>query len=356
MNFHATLNAQYDEAVAVLRQGSFFVGGRQVKACGAFDERAGVILPSTGQTFWTDQMYVQYQVPLNPRRYPLVFVHGGGGTGQVWETTPDGREGFQTIFLRRGFAVYTVDAPRGGRSGFPGFNGELGKLDASQQIVPDSTFRPGIQHAWSRWRLGPRYPEVFERQAFPMEAVDQFFKHVRPIVSDDAEVVSHALVTLLERIGPAILVTHSNGGLWGWLAASRCANVKAVVSYEPGFVFPRGKFPPSIKLFKGCLPPGTPIESSEFRQLASVPIQIVFGDNIPSEPVPELPADARRAQLELSHLFVRSINNEHGKASVLMLSDVGLTGNSHFMFLDTNNLEVADQLSSFLSAHELDIC
>ena len=188
-----------------------------------------------------------------------------------------------------------------------------------------------------------------------MTAVDQFFKHVRPVVSDEPEVISDALISLLEKIGPAILVTHSNGGLWGWLAASRCANVKAVVSYEPGFVFPRDGCPPSVKLFKGSLPSGVAIEPSEFRQLAKVPVQIVFGDNIPNEPVPELPADARRAQVELSHLFVRAINHENGKASVLMLSDVGLTGNSHFMFLDTNNLQVADQLSSFLSDHELDI-
>jgi hypothetical protein len=127
-----------------------------------------------------------------------------------------------------------------------------------------------------------------------------------------------------------------------------------VVSYEPGFVFPRDDCPSSVELFKGFLHSGTPIEPSEFRKLASMPVQIVFGDNIPKEPVPELPADARRAQVQLAHLFVQAINREGGRARVLMLRDAGLTGNSHFMFLDKNNVDVADQLSSFLSLHELD--
>ncbi len=218
--------------IAIERQGSFYVGGRQVTAAGSFDT-ASALPPTAGQTYWIDQMYVQYQVPVNPRKLPLVLVHGGGGSGRVWETTPDGREGYQTILLRRGFPVYIVDLPRGARSGFPSFSGELGKLDDKQQIVPNRTFAPGREHAWARWRLGPQYPDVFPVQAFPMSAVDSFLKHIRPSVSEDPEVMSRALVALLDQIGPAILVTHSNSGLYGWLAAARSPNVKAIVSYEP---------------------------------------------------------------------------------------------------------------------------
>ncbi|WP_168226758.1 hypothetical protein [Rhodoferax sediminis] len=82
---------------------------------------------------------MQYQIPVNACKLPLVLGHGGGGTGRVWETTPDGCEGYQTIFLRRGFPVYIVDSPRGGRSGFPSFDGEFGKLDDWQQLVPNRT-------------------------------------------------------------------------------------------------------------------------------------------------------------------------------------------------------------------------
>lgn len=77
-------------------QGSFAVGGT-------------VLTDSLGRTFHGDHAYVFYQKPVDARRYPLVFAHGVGQFSKTWETTPDGREGFQNIFLRRGFATYLVD-------------------------------------------------------------------------------------------------------------------------------------------------------------------------------------------------------------------------------------------------------
>jgi pimeloyl-ACP methyl ester carboxylesterase len=347
--------------ITIERQGSFFVGGRQVRAAGTFDPTASSSPPSAGQTFWVDQMYVQFQIPMKPRKLPLVFVHGGGGTGRVWETTPDGREGFQTIFLRRGFPVYIVDSPRGGRSGFPSFTGPMGKLDDEQQVVAGTTFTPGREHAWSRWRLGPKYPDVFPVQAFPMHAVDQFLQHVRPLVSDDRRVVSAALVALLDKIGPAVLVTHSASGEYGWLTGARSPNVKGIVSYEPGFVFPQGDVPPPIPLYRGMQAAGhsftgagEAITPQEFSNLAKVPIEVVYGDNIPKQPVPDLLADSRRAQVIGASTFVDALNRRGGKASVLMLPDAGLRGNTHFMFSDLNNVQVADLLSAFLNRHRLD--
>jgi pimeloyl-ACP methyl ester carboxylesterase len=340
--------------IALERQGSFYVGGREVKAAGTYDAVSTATPGNAGQTYWVDQMYVQYQVPANARKWPIIFVHGGGGTGSWWESTPDGREGFQTIFLRRGWSVYIVDAPRGGRSGFPSFNGEIGKLDEKQQLIPAQSARPGLEHAWSRWRLGPEYPREFATQAFPLDAVGPFMKTVRPITSDDPEVVGRALEALLDKIGPAVLVTHSNGGLWGWLAAARSSNVKAVVSYEPTFVLPRGEALPTGPARSSRQPPGTPIDSDEFANLAKVPIQVVFGDNIPMEPVRDQPADGRRLQVRDASVFIDALNKRGGKASLLMLPEVGIRGNSHFMFSDLNNVQVADQLSAFLARHGLD--
>ena len=81
---------------------------------------------------------------------------------------------------------------------------------------------------------------------------------------------------------------------------------------------------------------------------------MVYGDNIPKEPIPDLVADGRRAQVVTSRMFVDALNKQGGNASVLHLPDVGLYGNSHFMFSDLNNVQVADQLLQFLSARELD--
>src|SRR4051812_14139696 len=78
-----------DNAIVIAEQGSFFVGGRKVQAPGVYDPTKSPEGVDEGQSFWVDQMYVQYQVPVNARRYPVVLVHGGSGTGRVWETTPD---------------------------------------------------------------------------------------------------------------------------------------------------------------------------------------------------------------------------------------------------------------------------
>jgi pimeloyl-ACP methyl ester carboxylesterase len=339
--------------ITIERQGSFFVGGRQVTAAGTYLGTESLAPPNAGQTYWIDQMYVQYQVPLNAHRLPIVLVHGGGGTGRVWESTPDGRDGYQTLLLRRGYAVYIVDAPRGGRSGFPSFNGAFGKLDDNQRLVSPRSARPGREHAWSRWRLGPAYPDTFAVQAFPMDAVDSFLQHIRPLISDDPEVNAQAIVALLDKIGPAVLVTHSNSGLWGWLAATYSPNVVAIVSYEPSFVFPRGDVPSAQSLVAGTQVSGVPISPQEFARLSNIPIQVVFGDNIPALPVAELPADERRTQVIMARQFAAGLNAQGGKASVLMLPDVGLRGNSHFMFSDLNNVQVADQLILFLEKQGL---
>jgi pimeloyl-ACP methyl ester carboxylesterase len=342
-----------ENPVSVVRQGSFFVGGRLLTAPGTYDPTQGTASTDPGQNFWMDQMYVQYQIPANARKYPLILVHGGSGTGRVWETTPDGREGYQTLMLRRGFPVYIVDFPRRGRAGYPSYNGPFGTL-AGTLVVANRTGQAGVQYAWSRWRLGPKYPDVFPVQQFPMQAVDQFMQHLVPTVSDNAEIISGALVKLLEKIGPAIVVTHSQSGLFGWLAGTRSPNVKGIVAYEPGFVFQQGEVPPAIPLFKGSQPSGTPVTPAEFANLARIPLQVVYGDNIPKQPIPDLVADGRRAQVVTSKMFADALNSKGGQASVLHLPDVGLYGNSHFMFSDLNNVAVADQLSRFLNEKGLD--
>src|SRR4029434_9716151 len=179
-------------------------------------------------------------------------------------------------------------------------------------------------------------------------------RHLTQTVSDAPEIIWGALVALLDKIGPAILVTHSQSGLFGWIAGARSSNVKSVVSYEPGFVLPEGQVPPPVPLFKGTMPAGTALTSAEFARLAQVPIQVVYGDNIPKDPIPDLVADGRRAQIVASRLFVDALNRQGGNARVLHLPDAGLYGNSHFMFSDLNNVQVADELAKFLSERGLD--
>src|ERR1044071_10189729 len=119
-----SLNAQTlkkQNPLIIESQGSFAVGGTVVTAPGTFDPiKQGAYNPAgtdpAGQTLHGDHAYVFYQIPANARKLPLVFWHGHGQSAKTWETTPDGREGFQNIFLRRRFPVYLIDKPRRGRA------------------------------------------------------------------------------------------------------------------------------------------------------------------------------------------------------------------------------------------------
>ena len=115
----------------IKEQGSFAVGGTVISNPGAFD-----LYKQTpeGQTFHGDHAYVFYQVPVNARKLPLVFWHGAEQFSKTWETTPDGREGYQNIFLRRGFAVYVIDQPR---------RGDAGRSTLPITITPRPTSRDG---------------------------------------------------------------------------------------------------------------------------------------------------------------------------------------------------------------------
>lgn len=106
--------------LTIARQGSFAVGGTVLQRPGEYDNSKfiGFGTPvEEGQSFHADHAVVDFQIPAGAHRLPLVFVHGYGQSGRCWQTTPDGREGFQTLMLRRGYGGYVVDLPGRGRAG-----------------------------------------------------------------------------------------------------------------------------------------------------------------------------------------------------------------------------------------------
>src|SRR5438093_4055521 len=193
------------EPLIIQKQGSFAVGGTVITSPGTYD--ATNRSPS-GQTLHGDHAYVFYQVPVRARKLPLVMWHGIGQFSKTWETTPDGREGFQNIFLRRRFPVYLVDQPRRGR--------------ASRSTVPmNLTAAPDEQLWFGIFRLGV-WPNFFPGVQFSQqpEALDQFFRQMVPNTGPfDAEVSVAAVSALFDKIGPGILVTHSQSGGLGWRTA-----------------------------------------------------------------------------------------------------------------------------------------
>ena len=326
--------------LVIQEQGSFAVGGTVVTAPGTFDPiRHGAYNPTdqsvAGQTLHGDHAYVFYQVPAEPRPLPLVMWHGHGQSGKTWETTPDGREGFQTIFLRRRFPVYLVDQPRRGR--------------ASRSIVPMSmTAAPDDQLWYGIFRIGV-WPEFFPGVQFSRdeEAVEQFFRQMVPNTGPfDLEVNAAAFSALFERIGPGILVTHSQAGGPGWRTAMMNANVRGIASYEPGsnFPFPEGDVPAG----------GIAVPLADFMRLTRIPIVLYYGDNIPKEPVEQPGPDLWRRFIATARLWRDTVNQRGGDVTLVHLPEAGIRGNTHFMMSDLNNVQIADLLSQFLEEKKLD--
>lgn len=325
-------------------QGSFAVGGTMFTAPGNF-EVANALKPD-GQTLHGDHAYIFYQVPPKAHKYPLVFLHGAGQSKKTWETTTDGREGFQNIFLRKGYGVYLLDQPR---------RGEAGKstVEATIKATADEQF-------WfTQFRIG-NYPDYFPNVQFPKDkaSLEQFYRQMTPNTGAfDANVVTDAVSQLFDKIGEGILITHSQGCGVGWLTAIKNDKVKAVVAYEPysGFVFPKGELPQPINssgLF-GALS-GVEIPLADFEKLTKKPIVIYYGDNIAKEPTTVWNKDHWRSGLEMAKLWAVAINKHGGDAKVVHLPEIGINGNTHFIMSDLNNVQIAHLMAEWLKEKGLD--
>lgn len=208
--------------LVIQEQGSFAVGGTVVTAPGTFDPiEHGAFNPanqsSEGQTLHGDHAFVFYQIPKNPRKLPLVFWHGYGQSMKTWQTTPDGREGFQSIFLRRRYPVYLIDQPRRGKAG-------RSTKPTTITAAPDDQLWFGI------FRLG-LWPDFYNGVQFSKapEALNQFFRQITPDTGPlEIEININAVSALFNKIGPGILVTHSHSGGQGWLTALKNQNIEVV--------------------------------------------------------------------------------------------------------------------------------
>jgi hypothetical protein len=335
--------------IVIKEQGSFTVGGTVVTAPGTFDPiKHGAFNPanqsSEGQTLHGDHAYVFYQIPKKAKELPLVFWHGYGQFSKTWETTPDGREGFQNIFLRNNYSVYLIDQPRRGR--------------AARSTVPGTiSAKPDDQLWFGIFRLGAG-TEFYHGVQFPKdpEALDQFFRQITPDSGPiDFEINTKAVSALFDKIGEGILVTHSHSGGQGWLTALKTDKIKGIVSYEPGsnFLFPEGNAPGPISYVGGALRAvGVPAE--EFKKLTQIPIIIYYGDYIPAEPVENPGQEQWRAALAMAKLWRDAVNQAGGDVTVVYLPEIGIKGNTHFPFSDLNNLEIAELMAEWLKEKGLD--
>lgn len=340
-----------DEPIVLRTMGSLFFGGT-------------VETMENGETFHGDHGYAQFFIPMEARDYPLIMWHGIGQSGRSYESTPDGREGFMAIMPRRGWAAYIIDQPRRGRAGRT-----LAANTGSD--IPTALYESS---AWDAFRNGVwdaphgKAPYFYPGVQFPRtpDAVDQFFRQQTPDTGveprDNAyrRIMGRTMNALLAQTGPAILVTHSNSGQYGWATAIEAPEgaLKAIVTFEPGQVcLPDGFTLPNVERGdEASWQAELPFRVSEqaFDKLTKLPILIIYGDNIATKPSGIFNVNVWRLSYTWAKLFAEEINKRGGDARLLHLPETGIKGNTHAPFADLNNLEIADIVEKYLHEKNLD--
>ncbi|MEN2738338.1 alpha/beta fold hydrolase [Microbacterium sp. X-17] len=325
-----------------------------IKEQGSFAFAGSVVERSDGSTVHVDTGYVRYQIPVNAKKHAIVMWHGYGQTGRTWETTPDGREGYDSIFLRRGYPVFIVDQPRRGRAGTSSVGTTIASAD------DEGAFFFTDQNVFESFRLGTWAPggePVYnEGAAFPQTpgALKQYLSQVTASTGPDGfepetiELFSDAIAGLIDDIGPSILLIHSTAGAYGYRAAIKSSEIRGLVAYETSpFAFPESMPPAELafdipELANWVDPDFVP--DADFDRLTQIPVQVVFGDYTKGHF--EAEAEHQRAAQ-----FIETLQARGGDAELLNLTERGLTGNTHFAFSDRNSLQIADLLSEWLDAH-----
>jgi len=295
--------------------GAFHIGGRDILLAGL--PRRELVMAEGGQpvqldpngTYRVEQMYAQYFLaePASGRP-PVAFWHGGGMTGAAWETTPDGRQGWLHHFLRRGWDAYLCDAVERGRAG------------AAPHVWQEAPVVQAQEDCYTRFRIGrpgtrPGPGSAYADTQFPLESFGQLAAQMVPRwVHTDAAIL-RAYLALLDRIGPAVVVCHSQAGVFGIRAAyARPAGVRALVALEPASI-------PDL----------------EPDAIYDTPTLIVMGDHMDTDP--RWPRMRQRAQ---------AFAARHPSVTLLTLPELGIHGNSHMLMMDRNSLEIAERVHDWL--------
>lgn len=312
------------------------------------------------------QMYVEWERPEGEAGVPVVLVHGGGGQGTDFLTTPDGRPGWAPLLVDRGHPVYVVDRPGHGRS--PHSVDVLGPMTPvmGSEALRDLFLNP---------TEGPRaHPTAIFGNQWPGGSTvgdpvwDQFLASQGPLMADSAgaqQLAADALVALLERIGPAVVVTHSLGGPAGYLAAdARPDLVRALIAVEA--IGPQFMKAPELGLDLAWGVTSAPVT---FDPPVDDPTQLAltvdtsgpfpFPLTLQEEPARRLP---RLAQVPIALVSGEASGfrwfDEHVRAfltqagctvELVRLWEHGVRGNGHGMMLELNNAASADVLAGWIA-------
>ena len=350
-----------DAPLMLARDGYFYVNAKTADAA--------------GKTYVTDQMYVEERVPARrTHAYPIVMVHGGTMSGVNYTGTPDGREGWAQYFVRQGYAVYVVDQPGRGRSGYlPQTYGPSRNVDRNNSLPrfvaqeKSKLWPQAVLHTQWPGTGNADDPAAQQLMASQLPAIASFEK--QQFLNRDA------LIALFEKIGPGILLVHSQAGAFAWpVADARPDLIRAILAIEPNgppvhgvdFVGAPNWFkegPVALAYGITSVPLAYQPVVKNASELAFVkddkadaPDKVVCWKQ--KEPARQLPNLQKMPILVLTseasyhapydHCTVRYLQQAGVKPSVIRLADIGIHGNSHVMMLEKNNKDIAGVIAQWL--------
>jgi pimeloyl-ACP methyl ester carboxylesterase len=318
-----------DTPLVLKAQGSFFVGGEKVEQT---QGELGDLGP--GGHITVNQMYVRYMVPQDGVGVPVVMVHGATLTGKSWETTPDGRMGWDEYFVRKGHPVYVPDQVGRGRSGFNQAVFNNVRAGSTPPANLPRWIRFSDEVVWPNFRLGSKPGAPFADSQFPVTAVDELSKQGVPDVSfggiPTPNPTHKALSDLASQVNGAVLMGHSQSGSFPLAAALlNPAVAKGLVLVEPGT----------------C--PAT-YTDEQIKTLAVLPILVVFGDHRDTATGIGI-RPSWQLSFESCQTLIGRLKAAGGQAVMLNPPDRGIRGNSHMIMQDKNNLQIADLILQWIS-------
>ena len=316
---------QQQSPLVLQAQGSFYVGGKSEQQT---REELGGICPDGHVT--VNQMYVRYMVPQTATNAAsFVLIHGMHLTGKCWETTPDGRMGWDEYLVRKGCPVYVVDQVGIGRSGFNQKIHNAAKYGKVSATAQSAFSRKTDENSWTNFRFGTKDGKAVNEAKFPVDYLAEFGKQNVPHITSlpDAKANYTCLSELAQKVGNAVLVSHSQSGAFpietALLGNEGSKKIKGIVMLEPGGT-------------------GDHYSAEQIRQLTNIPILIIFGDNLKNDT--GMRGHVWQNCYEGWSRFVKRVNEAGGKATMIHLPDMGIRGNSHMMMEDTNKIDKQVQL------------
>jgi pimeloyl-ACP methyl ester carboxylesterase len=334
---------------AVAQRGYFYVGGRYVG--------------EPGKEIMQGQIYVEVLAPKDVRRpYPLVLIHGAAQTATNWMGTPDGRKGWAEYFVEQGYIVYMIDQPMRGRSTPHPADGATRMFTAANEAFQFTAI--ATEGTWPQAKKHTQWPGEGPNKGKKGDPIfDAFYATQVETVISNVETQKRnqdAGAALLDRIGPAIVLTHSQSGAFGWLIAdARPQRVKAIVAIEPAgppfeaAVIGSGKaraWGPTDVAITYDPPVKDPSEIAVEREakadgpdlfvcwMQKAPARRLV--NLANIPVMVMSAEASYHQV-YDHCTAKYLAQAGVKTELIRLQDKGIHGNGHMVMIEKNNLDIA---------------